>query len=141
MPCGFWLPHIFFADRVSCNSGPSRRMPVWSYGTHRESRFYQLSPHQQSSGTRSPDFCVSAAPFLRGQTSARGLAQCSQCGELCRVACQPRRSPEPFDCAESRHTPNVPAPFVCASNPLDAVSYTHLRAHETDSYLVCRLLL
>src|SRR5665647_1423160 len=23
----------------------------------------------------------------------------------------------------------------------DAVSYTHLRAHETDSYLVCRLLL
>ena len=25
--------------------------------------------------------------------------------------------------------------------PLNAVSYTHLRAHETDSYLVCRLLL
>src|SRR5665647_2182768 len=24
---------------------------------------------------------------------------------------------------------------------LDTVSYTHLRAHETDSYLVCRLLL
>ena len=24
---------------------------------------------------------------------------------------------------------------------LMAVSYTHLRAHETDSYLVCRLLL
>ena len=24
---------------------------------------------------------------------------------------------------------------------LNAVSYTHLRAHETDSYLVCRLLL
>ena len=24
---------------------------------------------------------------------------------------------------------------------MDAVSYTHLRAHETDSYLVCRLLL
>ena len=23
----------------------------------------------------------------------------------------------------------------------DTVSYTHLRAHETDSYLVCRLLL
>ena len=29
------------------------------------------------------------------------------------------------------------------SEPLTAlpVSYTHLRAHETDSYLVCRLLL
>src|SRR5680860_247096 len=26
-------------------------------------------------------------------------------------------------------------------NPAAAVSYTHLRAHETDSYLVCRLLL
>ena len=26
------------------------------------------------------------------------------------------------------------------SHPI-AVSYTHLRAHETDSYLVCRLLL
>src|SRR5680860_1670298 len=25
--------------------------------------------------------------------------------------------------------------------PVEAVSYTHLRAHETDSYLVCRLLL
>src|SRR5664279_6048250 len=25
--------------------------------------------------------------------------------------------------------------------PPSAVSYTHLRAHETDSYLVCRLLL
>ena len=24
---------------------------------------------------------------------------------------------------------------------LETVSYTHLRAHETDSYLVCRLLL
>src|SRR5664279_5260731 len=28
-----------------------------------------------------------------------------------------------------------------ASLNLKAVSYTHLRAHETDSYLVCRLLL
>ena len=26
-------------------------------------------------------------------------------------------------------------------NIFKAVSYTHLRAHETDSYLVCRLLL
>ena len=24
---------------------------------------------------------------------------------------------------------------------INSVSYTHLRAHETDSYLVCRLLL
>jgi len=28
-----------------------------------------------------------------------------------------------------------------ASSPLKAVSYTHLRAHETSLHLVCRLLL
>ena len=27
------------------------------------------------------------------------------------------------------------------SQVIKSVSYTHLRAHETDSYLVCRLLL
>src|SRR5665647_1699346 len=33
-------------------------------------------------------------------------------------------------------------PEICAFPPgISAVSYTHLRAHETDSYLVCRLLL
>ena len=35
---------------------------------------------------------------------------------------------------------------ICSANSgttvcTDPVSYTHLRAHETDSYLVCRLLL
>ena len=31
---------------------------------------------------------------------------------------------------------------ICLQMVYDkAVSYTHLRAHETDSYLVCRLLL
>src|SRR5664279_4094675 len=35
------------------------------------------------------------------------------------------------------------APRRWADSPgaVEAVSYTHLRAHETDSYLVCRLLL
>ena len=34
-------------------------------------------------------------------------------------------------------------PILWATNQpsYDTVSYTHLRAHETDSYLVCRLLL
>ena len=31
--------------------------------------------------------------------------------------------------------------YVDKTNLIAAVSYTHLRAHETDSYLVCRLLL
>src|SRR5680860_1709902 len=32
-------------------------------------------------------------------------------------------------------------PYVLFTTSLFSVSYTHLRAHETDSYLVCRLLL
>src|SRR5680860_589233 len=35
----------------------------------------------------------------------------------------------------------IKASSIEAGNTLGAVSYTHLRAHETDSYLVCRLLL
>src|SRR5665647_3879312 len=32
-------------------------------------------------------------------------------------------------------------PIFCGQHAVSSVSYTHLRAHETDSYLVCRLLL
>src|SRR5680860_751661 len=39
----------------------------------------------------------------------------------------------------SRTASAVWAPGRCTS--ITSVSYTHLRAHETDSYLVCRLLL
>src|SRR5680860_1582414 len=38
------------------------------------------------------------------------------------------------DAGIGRATEPVACPFI-------SVSYTHLRAHETDSYLVCRLLL
>ena len=31
--------------------------------------------------------------------------------------------------------------YLLLDNETAAVSYTHLRAHETDSYIVCRLLL
>src|SRR5665647_3956724 len=37
--------------------------------------------------------------------------------------------------------PDVPALAVRDLTGAMPVSYTHLRAHETDSYLVCRLLL
>src|SRR5665647_3888900 len=36
---------------------------------------------------------------------------------------------------------NFPITGIAISTYPDPVSYTHLRAHETDSYLVCRLLL
>src|SRR5680860_343915 len=32
-------------------------------------------------------------------------------------------------------------PFIFLTAKTEPVSYTHLRAHETDSYIVCRLLL
>ena len=41
----------------------------------------------------------------------------------------------------SRREFNATAFAELDRNLSDAVSYTHLRAHETDSYLVCRLLL
>ena len=49
-----------------------------------------------------------------------------------------------FGCGSSReHAPiSIKAAGVsCVIAETFAVSYTHLRAHETDSYLVCRLLL
>ena len=36
---------------------------------------------------------------------------------------------------------DIRAKFAFTKKNAGAVSYTHLRAHETDSYLVCRLLL
>src|SRR5665647_598648 len=36
---------------------------------------------------------------------------------------------------------NIYGQIATGVHTLEAVSYTHLRAHETDSYLVCRLLL
>src|SRR5665647_2256177 len=35
---------------------------------------------------------------------------------------------------------NGPEIWLRMQQSVDTVSYTHLRAHETDSYLVCRLL-
>src|SRR5680860_1732437 len=40
-----------------------------------------------------------------------------------------------------RSSPDQRVPVTTVPMPFRAVSYTHLRAHETDSYLVCRLLL
>src|SRR5680860_269571 len=41
----------------------------------------------------------------------------------------------------ARRWPAGPWPTCSYPTPRSPVSYTHLRAHETDSYLVCRLLL
>src|SRR5680860_1809984 len=61
-----------------------------------------------------------------------------------RVAAGPRATPEQVAAVRSQLGLDQPllrqfGNFV--SQLAHAVSYTHLRAHETDSYLVCRLLL
>src|SRR5680860_81475 len=43
--------------------------------------------------------------------------------------------------AKLRHGCRPGEPQIWITQTPAAVSYTHLRAHETDSYLVCRLLL
>ena len=42
---------------------------------------------------------------------------------------------------EEKATINIKDRGLLLGDSIFAVSYTHLRAHETDSYLVCRLLL
>src|SRR5680860_1827198 len=58
----------------------------------------------------------------------------------------PASLPDPPQAARARDAPAKVAVIIRRFLriwvlSLDAVSYTHLRAHETDSYLVCRLLL
>src|SRR5665647_3064705 len=48
-------------------------------------------------------------------------------------------TPRPVS-SSTRTTPESSG-IASAVLPITSVSYTHLRAHETDSYLVCRLLL
>src|SRR5665647_3650866 len=43
--------------------------------------------------------------------------------------------------SEALVKPTIKGVFSMPGQSFCAVSYTHLRAHETDSYLVCRLLL
>ena len=40
-----------------------------------------------------------------------------------------------------RYNIAIDGPAGAGKSTIATVSYTHLRAHETDSYLVCRLLL
>src|SRR5665647_3886653 len=58
------------------------------------------------------------------------------------LSCASRPHPAGFPRRAARRASSLirSAPRVLAG-AIRAVSYTHLRAHETDSYLVCRLLL
>src|SRR5680860_1723559 len=72
----------------------------------------------------------------------RGARQCSSCQTLDPTRCRHGSAPTArcMSCVPSSNEPPAHT-FGLTPGPggLGAVSYTHLRAHETDSYLVCRL--
>src|SRR5665647_1139433 len=55
------------------------------------------------------------------------------CGEMSAILV-----PRPVGTRKKRWKFSTP---ISSASDIMSVSYTHLRAHETDSYLVCRLLL
>src|SRR5665647_3470174 len=55
--------------------------------------------------------------------------------------CSTRRTSRATTALKSTPVPPMRATGITRRNRPRSVSYTHLRAHETDSYLVCRLLL
>src|SRR5665213_4129803 len=79
-------------------------------------------------GVKFPDSMAESIKPIRPETRPRG-----------RPAAPPGRSAAPRPARiGTRPPPVVPNPLVARSA---AVSYTHLRAHETGRNLVCRLLL
>src|SRR5680860_1600445 len=61
----------------------------------------------------------------------------SRCMPISDVAPQSMRNVEALERTQNEVWRRLPAPKASPQ----PISYTHLRAHETDSYLVCRLLL
>src|SRR5680860_283943 len=73
----------------------------------------------------------SSNPIMIGATdneiwTSKGKKPCNNKGNDCCMS-NPTKVPT--------SPPSRPIPAIC----IRSVSYTHLRAHETDSYLVCRL--
>src|SRR5665647_2394190 len=112
------------------SASPPRR---WSQLLVRGTLGYRRGPRAATSpfdvlgGQRSPGVSAASLPTpgggggLSARSSSMGSRSVSR-----------HRTPGSMPCAAStRNTASLAAA---------AVSYTHLRAHETDSYLVCRLL-
>src|SRR5665647_3751595 len=77
---------------------------------------------------------------IPGPRLAGGLPRSGDLGLRVRVGPAPAaaRQEHPAFLGRLAQAPTLVGQGACAPAP---VSYTHLRAHETDSYLVCRLLL
>src|SRR5665647_1028473 len=85
-------------------------------------------------------FTVTATGNFRyGEDSCQNIIDCAEAGiaiEIVPVTLMGLIAPVTIVGATVFHTVDVLAGITMAQ-----ISYTHLRAHETDSYLVCRLLL
>src|SRR5665647_3712014 len=79
--------------------------------------------------------CVDRGPLRADERGAGGPATARQQGSPASAGGSARRGGGRLDELDEYPT------GVLGVNEVDPVSYTHLRAHETDSYLVCRLLL
>src|SRR5665647_3421805 len=77
----------------------------------------------------------------RGAASSRSVIGGSRYSRRTAAARLPATGPGPPSATATRPGPvDAPSGKSVIRSPVMAVSYTHLRAHETDSYLVCRLL-
>src|SRR5664279_5239059 len=106
--------------------GPGTDVPAPDYGTgEREMAWIPDTYVAMHPGEIDAAGCVTGKPVtqggVRGRKEATGLGVFYGLNEVCNM-------------------PSVMAKLGLPAG-VKAVSYTHLRAHETDSYLVCRLLL
>ena len=84
--------------------------------------------------------CTSSSLYILYIISVSKCSQvchtvCPECSQVCHMPSRYLVCPE---CSQVCHTVLTLYKYISYNI---TVSYTHLRAHETDSYLVCRLLL
>src|SRR5665647_2114792 len=103
----------------------------------RRGGFCEQSDYRRFSGAVSPAACCSLGTRPLEALVSGGM-HCHRCSPLHRLF---------MSACPGTGTRSCPAPRIGlrrqgggTASPYP-VSYTHLRAHETDSYLVCRLLL
>src|SRR5680860_1422564 len=106
----------------TCGATATPPTPVWSMST------FSVCAPRSNAIPRIPRLCSPCAEWGTRPAATRREVQCA-------------RYPHDAARAGSDHVAALDAVHAVEGHHLDpgAVSYTHLRAHETDSYLVCRL--
>src|SRR5665647_3979375 len=124
-PCSLWIP---VSPKLS--GRPSKA--TYQHGP-------QTCTHWAATGCGSRTGTASTASWPGSSPAAPGTSQPGSVRPA-RPPCA-AGAPNGWPPGCSTNSSKKPSPATTGSSPLDPVSYTHLRAHETDSYLVCRLLL